>query len=125
VRSVALIAALTGAAGSVGLTLRAGHRNSSRLLIALFVLWVLSPFMALIWAHVVSKRWSVLTRATLYTVMLVLTLSSLAIYGYVALGPPRPKTAFVFVVVPPASWLLMAIFVPMAALISGKRSRRR
>jgi hypothetical protein len=104
--------------------LRAGHRNPSRLLLVLFALWVLSPFIALVLANMVSKRWSVLARATLYTVMLVITVGSLAIYGDVALGPPRTKAAFVFVVVPSASWLLIAIVVPIAALISGRPSRR-
>jgi hypothetical protein len=88
----------------------------------LFTLWVLSPFVALVLASVISKRWSFHTRATLYSLMLALTLGSLAIYADVALGPPRAKTAFVFVIVPPASWLLTAIVVPIAALISGRRS---
>jgi len=123
-RAAALIAVLAGAAGSLGLMLHAGRRNDSRLLLVLFTIWVLSPFVALVLADVVSNRWSVLTRATLHGVMLVLTLGSLAIYGDAALGPPRAKTAFVFVVVPPASWLLIAIAVPIAALISGRLSRR-
>src|SRR6202795_3161101 len=122
--AAALIAVLAGSVGSVGLMLRAGHRNPSRLLLVLFALWVLSPYIALVLANMVSKRWAVLTRASLYTVMLVLTVGSLAAYGVVALGPPRPKTAFIFVVVPPASWLLIAIAVPIAALISGRLSRR-
>jgi hypothetical protein len=122
--AAALIAVLAGAVGSVCLMLRAGHRNPSRLLLVLFALWVLSPFIALVLANMVSKRWSVLARATLYTVMLVITVGSLAIYGDVALGPPRTKAAFVFVVVPSASWLLIAIVVPIAALISGRPSRR-
>jgi len=46
----ALIALLVGAVGSVGLMLRAGHRNPSRLLIVLFTFWVLSPFIALVLA---------------------------------------------------------------------------
>jgi hypothetical protein len=122
-RVTALIAVLAGAVGSVGFMLRAG-RNAPLFLIVLFALWVLSPFMALVLADVVSKRWSVPTRATLYSVMLVLTLCSLTIYGDVALGPPRAQAAFAFVVVPPASWLLIAIALPTAALISGRRSRR-
>ncbi len=124
-RVAALIAVLAGAVGSVGLMLRAGQRTP-RLLLVLFVIWVLSPFVALVLAHVLSKRWSVLTRATLYSVMLVITLGSLAAYGAdVAFGPPKAKAAaFVFVVVPPVSWLLIAIVVPLAALISGSRSRR-
>jgi hypothetical protein len=123
-RAAALLAVLAGAAGSFGLMLHAGRRNDSRILLVLFTIWVLSPFVALVLADVVSKRWSVLTRATLHSVMLVLTLGSLAIYGDVAFGPPRAKTAFVFIVVPPASWLLMATAVPIAALVSGRLSRR-
>jgi len=64
--AAALIVVLAGAVGSVGLMLHAGHRNPSRLLLVLFALWVLSPFIALVLANMVSKRWSVLTRATLY-----------------------------------------------------------
>ena len=119
-RAAALIALLVGAVGSVGLMLREGHRNPSRLLIVLFTFWVLSPFMALVLANVVSKSWSVLTRATLYVVMLVITFGSLAIYGALAFGALRAKTGFVFLVVPAASWLLIVI----AALISGRLSRR-
>ena len=113
-RAVAMIAVLAGAGGSIGLTLRVGHRNNSRLLLVLFCTWVLSPFIALVWANLVSKRWPILARATLYSVMLVLTLGSLAIYGEVAFGPPRAKPAFVFLVVPLASWLLIAIVVAAA-----------
>ncbi len=123
-RTAALIALPAGAAGSVGFMLRAGNRNPSRVLLVLFAIWVLSPYVALAFAIIVSKDWSVLTRATLYGVMVVLTVSSLAIYGDVALGPPRTKTAFAFVVVPPASWLLMAITISIATLISRRRSRR-
>ena len=123
-RTVAMIAVLAGASGSVGLMLRVGHRNNSRILLALFGIWVLSPFIALVWANVVSKRWSVLTRAALYSLMLVLTLGSLAAYGDVALGPPRAKPAFIFLVVPLASWLLIAIVIPVAAFLSGRLSRK-
>lgn len=123
-QGAALIAVLAGAVGSVGLMLHAGRHNHSRILLVLFALWVLSPFVTLVWVNVVSKRWPVLTRATLYGVMLILTLSSLTIYRDVALGAPRAKTASVFVVVPAASWLLIAIVVPIAALLSRRPSRR-
>ena len=122
-RAVAMIAVLVGAGGSISMTLRVGHRNNSRLLLVLFGIWVLSPFIALVWANLVSKRWSVVTRATLYTVMLVLTLGSLAIYGAVALGLSRAKPAAVFLLVPSASWLLIAIVVPIAG-ITRRLSRR-
>lgn len=121
-RAAALIAVLAGAGGSVGLMLRAGQRTP-RLLLVIMAIWVLSPFTALVLANVVSKRWSVLTRATLYSVMLVVTLGSLAIYGADALWPPRAQAAFVFVLVPPLSWLLTATVVPIASLVSGRLSR--
>jgi hypothetical protein len=123
-RPVALVTVVAGAAGSVALMLRVGHRNDSRILLGLFTIWVLSPFVALVLADIISTRWSVLTRTTLHSVMLILTLGSLAIYGDVALGPPRSKPAFMFLAVPLGSWLLMAVAVPIAAFVSGWRSRR-
>jgi len=45
-RSAARIAVPAGAVGSVGLMLHAGRRNDSRILLVLFTLWVLSPFVA-------------------------------------------------------------------------------
>jgi hypothetical protein len=122
-RAASLIAQLAGAVGSVAFMLRAGHRNPSWLLLALFVVWVLAPFAALAWAAVASTRWPVLTRTALYCLMLVISLGSVAIYGEVALGPPRPQAAFAFVVVPPASWLLMLTILPLTALIA-RRLRR-
>ena len=120
-RVLALIAVVAGAGGSVGLMLHAGGRTP-RLLLVLFIIWVLSPFVALAWANLVSKRWSVSTRATLYCVTLVLTLGSLAIYGGLVLPPAGSARAFVFVAVPPVSCLLLAIVVPLAAWISRRRS---
>jgi hypothetical protein len=122
-QTAALIAVLTGALGSVAFTLLAGHRNPSRLLIFLFVIWVLSPFVALVFATFISKSWSVLARGTLYSMMLFLSLAFLAVYGRAALGPPRAKTAFVFVVVPPLSFLLTMVAVSTAALLSPRWSR--
>jgi ABC-type Mn2+/Zn2+ transport system permease subunit len=87
-------------------------------------IWVFSPFVALLWANIVSKGWSVMTRATLHGVMLAVALGSLAVYGADAVWPRKSQAAFVFVAVPPVSWLLITI-VPMAACISGRMSRRR
>lgn len=122
-RTTALIALIVGAVGSVGLMLRAG-RSAPLLLLVLFTGWVLSPFVALAAAHVVSKRWSALTRAALYAAALVVAVATLVIYGYVALGPPRERNAPVFVLIPPLSWLLIAVAISTAAFISARRSRQ-
>lgn len=124
-RAVARIAVLIGALGSVSFTLRAGQRNPSRLLMVLFVIWVLSPFIATLFGNFMLRDGPMLTRAALYSVAMILSVVSLAIYGQVALGPPRPKTAFAFVVVPLLSWLLIALAVAVAAFISHRRSRTR
>jgi len=126
-RRAALIAMLIGAAGSVGFLLRAGQRTS-RFLLVIMLLWVLAPFVVLALADVVSKRWTVLaqapTRETLYSLMLVLTLGSIAVYVDDALRPRQAQAAFVFVMVPLVSWVLMAIAIPIAALRSRRRSPR-
>jgi hypothetical protein len=124
-RAVARVAVVCGALGSLGLMLWVGHRNPSRILLILFTGWVLSPFIALGLADRVSKGWSALTRATLHGVMLVVALASLALYGGVAFGPRRSTPAAVFLVVPVGSWLLAAITVPLAALISGRREEKQ
>jgi len=49
--------ALAGAVGAVGLMLRAGHRNNSLVRMALFAVWVSSPFVALTWFNRISQRW--------------------------------------------------------------------
>jgi hypothetical protein len=122
-RPLVLITVVIGAVGSLVLMLRADERTP-RFLLVIFVFWVLSPFLALAWANVVSKRWRVLIRATLYGVTLIITLGSLACYGKLILPPAGSPRAFVFVAVPPASWLFMTIILSIAALISRRRSRR-
>ena len=122
-RASALIAVLVGAVASLALLFHASQRTP-RFLLVLFVFWVLSPFVVLVGADRASKRWSTMTRAALYGAMLVVTLGSLAIYGDDAMGHRTAKAAFVYVAVPPASWLLTAIVVPIAAWISRRRSGR-
>jgi hypothetical protein len=123
-RAVAIVIVVVGSIASVAFLLREGQRTP-RVLLVLFLIWVLSPFVALAWANVVSKHWSVITRATLYVLTLFLTLGSVAIYGdMVDVAPAGSPNAFVFVAVPPVSWLLMATVVPAAAFISRRLSHR-
>lgn len=123
-RIVALAAAVAGAVGSVWLMLRVGHRHGAGipgLLVVLFTGWVASPFAVLMVADLVWKRQAVLVRGTLYWLMLILTLGSLILYGDAAVSPPRPKPASLFLVVPFASWLLMAVVVSAAAFVSRRQ----
>lgn len=122
-RAAGLITLVIGAVGSLGLWFHAS-RHPPMVIVVLFVVWVLSPFVLLVLGHVMSKRWSALTRATLYRLMMIVTLGSLAIYGYDAWRPRKAQAAFWYVLVPPMSWLLVAIVIVTAALISGRRARR-
>jgi hypothetical protein len=121
-RAVALVAVLVGAVGSLASMFRAAHPPP--ILLVLFTGWVLSPFVGLVVAHVASKRWSVGTRATLYGVMILLTVGSLMFYADVVPMPGASKPAFLYLVVPFGAWLLLLAVVPIAAFVSRGRSGR-
>ncbi len=122
-RVASLVALLLGAVGSVGFMLRAGRHNHSRLLLFLFAIWVLFPFASLLWAYTKSDHWSGVTRTTLYCMIFVVSLVTLGIYRSVAFGPPQPKTAPPFVIVPPISCLLCAVAVPAAAFVNRRLAK--
>ena len=61
----------------------------------------------------INRTLGTIDQAVLHFMTLVLALGSLAIYGYVALGPPRAKPAFFFLVIPPASLTLIAVVAAM------------
>lgn len=102
--------------------LYAGRHNASRFLLVIFTIWVLAPFMAAALANATSTRWSSTTRAALHAVMLVLALGSLVVYAHDAVRPRVAQAAFVYVMVPLASWIILVTVVPLAALVSRRRS---
>jgi hypothetical protein len=118
-RGAARISVLAGVVGSAVLLLRAGQRTP-RFLLAIMMLWVLAPFMAVVMADVISKRWREHTRAMLYGVMLLVAVGSLGMYAEDAWRPRKAQAGFVFVVTPLASWVLLAIVAPIAALKSRR-----
>ena len=121
--SAGVLLSVAGAVGSVVLTLLAGRHNHSIILLLLFAMWVLAPFLALVYANTVSPRWSVLVRRMLFCATLVVTLGSLAIYANMLTAPPGSKIAVPFVVVPAASWILIATVLSAAALLARPLSR--
>jgi hypothetical protein len=108
-RKSALITAITGGLLSVLLMVHAGRYSMPPLLIVLIGMWVLLPYDALMVGNILSPRWSERTRVTLYRLTFVIALVSVAIYASAAFGPPRPKPAFFFVIVPPLSLLLIGV----------------
>lgn len=119
-RTIALVTMLAGAAGSLGLLLRAGQ-STPRLLLVIMAVWVLSPFVLLVLAGATAKRWDFITPAVGCIATLIVTLGSLAAYITDGVWHPWVKPAAVYVVVPPLSWLVIGIVVTAAALISRRR----
>jgi hypothetical protein len=117
-RAISVIAVAAGAVVSLGFMFRVGGQQASLIIIGLFTGWVLSPFVALVVADVLLKRRAALVRVTLCALMLIVTAASLVIYGNVALGPPRPQPAAMFLLVPLGSLLLMTVALGIAMAAS-------
>ena len=118
-RIVALLLLLAGAVGSVVAVFNAGRNNSSVLLRAFFVIWVLSPFIGFMLANRTSVRWQLSARTMLYILMIIVAVGSLLVYNGV-FGAIGPKPAFIFLVAPLLSWIAMVILIALAA----RRSRK-
>lgn len=96
----AVIIALGGVVSLVFMYLVGRHQRSV-VLMALFTIWVGSPFAAFLYGH--SKR------AAFAWLGLIVSLVSTAIYGAVALGPPLAQPAKFFLLVPLVSWAVIGI----------------
>ena len=119
-RAVAVTATVCGAVATLICVAKVGHRNSSLLLPLLFVLWDLSPFAAMLLLQVRSARWDSRARTRMYIATAFLSLVSAARYAIVAFGPPRPRIASTFLVVPLVSWLVIAILASMGRRFAGR-----
>ena len=111
-RIIALIVLFAGAISSLVLMFNAGHNQKSILLILLFTGWVLSPFIGLFIADMISKNWLSKTRLTIHLLIIFITVASLIFYSE-TLKIPGTKPAFKFLIVPLISWVLILIIVPI------------
>jgi hypothetical protein len=121
---VAMIALSLGSVGSLALLLNAGRRGTPKSLLLVMAIWVISPFVTLFVGNALSGRWSASTRAALYATMVLVALGSLIFYGLDTMSHIAGKPAAVYVLVPPVSWLVIAI-AAAAAFASDRRARRR
>ena len=121
-RTISMVFLLAGAVGSLALTLLAGQQNNSFILVGLFVCWVLSPYFALLVATIVYKNKPALTQSTINYLMLFLSIVSLVSYSGV-LSFPGMKPAFIFLIVPLISWLLLVTVIPIVLSKSRKSSK--
>src|SRR5262245_51713402 len=118
-QTVAMIVIFVGAIGSLYFMFNAGRNQKSILLIVLFTAWVLSPFVGLFLGAIISNRRIVSARTSLYLLMIIVVVGSLVAYSGV-LTPSGTKGAFVFLVAPFTSWVVIVIVL----LISRRRSAK-
>jgi hypothetical protein len=107
---------IASAAASLIFMFMVGRHQKSALLMVLFTGWVASPFVALMYGHLVARNWVERRRKMLSILGVVLSVASVAVYADVALGPARAKPASFFLVVPAASWAVIAIAMAIARL---------
>ena len=115
----ALCSVVLGGLGSLVFMHLVGRHNNSIILIALFSFWVSSPFIANAWVWFRILHPSVLARAPYYSSMIAVSLGSLVVYGFVALGARMTRPAFPFLIIPLVSWIVVVLIA--ASLLSKKR----
>ena len=115
-----LIVAITGGLASIGLLLAAA-RNTPRLLLILFIGWVVIPFAALVAANLYVPRWSTPYKTALSFATVFIAIVSVLVYGFFTIWPPASTPARTWLLVPAASWLLMIALV-IAAYLSRRRN---
>ena len=118
-RIIAMTGLLVGAFVSLGLMLYVGRSNKSVVLMMVFTIWVLSPFVTGILLNRVSVHWTTTMHTKLYLAMLLIALGSMIIYTLIVLNQP-PQPAFYFMVTPFVSLLLLAL---ISARVAFKRPK--
>lgn len=95
-------------------------QSPSLILVALFVFWVSSPFVGLSLLFLLGRRWPPVARIVLYFVGILCAAGSLLIYERIIQPPAGSPNAFIWLVTPAASWLLIIVAFSIAWLISGR-----
>ena len=107
-RITAIIILFAGGVISAWFTFDAAQGNQSVLLKSLFLIWILSPFLALIRVYSISGQWSAIRRGLLYNLMIFVAFVSMVAYSG-EWNLPGMKPAFLFLVIPSFCWALMMI----------------
>ena len=105
-RTITTIILLIGVALSAILTIKAGHKNASVVLPALFLAWVMSPFIMLLFINYRVNRLS--ERAIIYILMMLLSVISVIAYTGI-LSPIDAKPAAIFLFTPFISWVAIIL----------------
>jgi len=124
-RAAALVANVVASVASVAFLLYEGRRNESVLLAIGFSIWVVSPYILTLAGHILSRHWSRAPHTLISTAMLIVALASLAVYVADFFGLPKRRGAFVFVLVPPVCWLVIAVVGVLVAMRARSYTRHQ
>jgi hypothetical protein len=116
---LAMVMVFGCAAGSFILVLTAGRQSHSFLLRALFLVWVLMPFMAMVVVFLVSNQWVRADRKSVCWLISLLSLGSLLAYMELQ-GIAGTRPAVIFLVIPVLS---SAVLVFTALSLSKNKNR--
>ena len=104
---LALAVVVAGAAAALGLMLRVAHPPPT--LLALFTVWVLSPFVALGFASAGTAGFASVPAATRHAALFAIVAGSLVVYGGMVPMPAGTRPAFPYLIVPLASWIVIVV----------------
>ncbi len=113
---LSIVASAVGALVSMFIV---GQRQRSVLLITMFVVWVLAPYVALWLLNARARAWNPSARATVAYASVLISLGALARYAWVLVWPLAAQPASTFLIVPFAS----CVAIVVAAAIAMRSSR--
>lgn len=96
-----------GASASVGLMWATGRRNPSVLLLAMFAVWVVMPYAAILAVEQRLDSKAASARTALTSAALLVMFSSIGVYGFAFVAPPA-KPAAPFLMLPIVQLLVVA-----------------
>ena len=118
-RFIASLALFIAAIGSLASMFIIGSRQKSLLLIAMFLVWVLSPYVALAVLDSRARAWHSASRVRMRYATVLISLMALGRYMWVVIWPLEAQPASTFLIVPFISWIAIAV---TAALTRPPRS---
>lgn len=116
--SLVMLVLVASAAGALVSLFVVGHRQRSVVLVAMFIVWVLSPFVALRLLNGRARSWSPAPRRTLQYATVLVALVAAARYISVLVWPIIKQPAATFMIVPFLSWIAIA-----GVVVATKRQR--
>lgn len=121
-RRNAIRAALLGAVSSAALMIYAGRKSPQHLIIALFVIWVVFPFLAMLVAAMPAREWPELRQRALYRFMIGVSVISPLAYAIAAFVPIGTRPTPIFVMVAPITVVSLAVTILAAMRMNRTRA---